>query len=291
MKIKNLIMLSFSMCILIACEDIYEGGENRLQTEVAVSFKSAITPYDKDYAEVWKGGESVGVYMIKNKADFTAENCINNVFNKKITAQTDGILTVPESETFLYPTDDTKVDFVLYTPWQSDIADNCLKLDVTNREKSESSDYLYSNNAKNKYRTTSPVRAVFKHLLSKMILRITNGEGISAEELKSMKITCTNLPATGKFSLGLAELVETGEPNDIAISVSEEGTYAECALLPVTGNGLLQFEMTNNQYNKKMGTLTFEMGKQYIFDAVVSLSGIEIALKEIEDWEVEVFEE
>ena len=35
--------------------------------------------------------------------------------------------------------------------------------------------------------------------------------------------------------------------------------------------------------------MTFEMGKQYTFDIVVSLPGIEVNLKEIEDWDVETF--
>lgn len=36
MKIKQLIILSFCLCGLAACEDIYKGGENHQQTEVAV---------------------------------------------------------------------------------------------------------------------------------------------------------------------------------------------------------------------------------------------------------------
>lgn len=40
---------------------------------------------------------------------------------------------------------------------------------------------------------------------------------------------------------------------------------------------------------EKIGNMTFEMGKQYTFDIVVSLPGIEVNLKEIEDWDVETF--
>lgn len=83
MKIKQLIILSFCLCGLAACEDIYKGGENHQQTEVAVLFKPSITSYDKDEVEKWKEGETVGVYMIRNKADFSLENSINQIFNKK----------------------------------------------------------------------------------------------------------------------------------------------------------------------------------------------------------------
>lgn len=82
MKIKQLIILSFCLCGLAACEDIYKGGENHQQTEVAVLFKPSITSYDKDEVEKWKEGETVGVYMIRNKADFSLENSINQIFNK-----------------------------------------------------------------------------------------------------------------------------------------------------------------------------------------------------------------
>ena len=84
MKIKQLIILSFCLCGLAACEDIYKGGENHQQTEVAVLFKPSITSYDKDEVEKWKEGETVGVYMIRNKADFSLENSINQIFNKKM---------------------------------------------------------------------------------------------------------------------------------------------------------------------------------------------------------------
>ena len=94
MKIKQLIILSFCLCGLAACEDIYKGGENHQQTEVAVLFKPSITSYDKDEVEKWKEGETVGVYMIRNKADFSLENSINQIFNKKMQVQADGMLKV-----------------------------------------------------------------------------------------------------------------------------------------------------------------------------------------------------
>ena len=96
------------------------------------------------------------------------------------------------------------------------------------------------------------------------------------------------MPAIGKFSLGTAEMTEM-EAGDIPVSVSSEGSYGECVLLPSTGNGLLLFDVAGNQYRKKIGNMTFEMGKQYTFDIVVSLPGIEVNLKEIEDWDVETF--
>ena len=105
MKIKQLIILSFCLCGLAACEDIYKGGENHQQTEVAVLFKPSITSYDKDEVEKWKEGETVGVYMIRNKADFSLENSINQIFNKKMQVQADGMLKVSgEEPAFLYPT-------------------------------------------------------------------------------------------------------------------------------------------------------------------------------------------
>lgn len=156
MKIKQLIILSFCLCGLAACEDIYKGGENHQQTEVAVLFKPSITSYDKDEVEKWKEGETVGVYMIRNKADFSLENSINQIFNKKMQVQADGMLKVSgEEPAFLYPTDATKVDFILYAPWNPSLEENVLQLDVRNQAKSDFCDYLYSNNAKNKYRTTT----------------------------------------------------------------------------------------------------------------------------------------
>lgn len=98
MKIKQLIILSFCLCGLAACEDIYKGGENHQQTEVAVLFKPSITSYDKDEVEKWKEGETVGVYMIRNKADFSLENSINQIFNKKMQVQADGMLKVSGEE-------------------------------------------------------------------------------------------------------------------------------------------------------------------------------------------------
>ena len=289
MKIKQLIILSFCLCGLAACEDIYKGGENHQQTEVAVLFKPSITSYDKDEVEKWKEGETVGVYMIRNKADFSLENSINQIFNKKMQVQADGMLKVSgEEPAFLYPTDATKVDFILYAPWNPSLEENVLQLDVRNQAKSDFCDYLYSNNAKNKYRTTTPVKVVFKHVFAKMIFHIRNGEGISAEDLKVLRLTCSDLPAIGKFSLGTAEMTEM-EAGDIPVSVSSEGSYGECVLLPSTGNGLLLCDVAGNQYRKKIGNMTFEMGKQYTFDIVVSLPGIEVNLKEIEDWDVETF--
>lgn len=52
--------------------------------------------------------------------------------------QADGMLKVSgEEPAFLYPTDATKVDFILYAPWNPSLEENVLQLDVRNQAKSD----------------------------------------------------------------------------------------------------------------------------------------------------------
>ena len=117
---------------------------------------------------------------------------------------------------------------------------------------------------------------VLRYKDGKLEQAITRGaEGIVGEDVTHTVKTFVNVPLTipekSEFEVrgeGVVSYKNFNEINlgDIPVSVSSEGSYGECVLLPSTGNGLLLFDVAGNQYRKKIGNMTFEMGKQYTFD-------------------------
>lgn len=292
MKTRYIFWLAV-MAALPGCEDINKGGEPNYLLDVAVTFKSEIAAYDTTQDEAWEGGENIGLFMKKNQANLDAENIVNGVGNRRLIAADDGTMSVPEDEQdIMYQSDASKVDFILYAPWSEKLSNNALTIEVGDQSATEKYDFLYSNNATGKYKSMSPVKTVFKHIPAKITMSVTNGEGITEEDLAALRIVCHGMYATGSFSLETGTIAYTGDVTPITVNVADNGRTAECVLLPtvevpVLGR-MLKFTVNNIEHiHRFTEDFLLEMGKQYVLDVKVSVPGIDVTIREIKDWTVE----
>lgn len=274
-------------CMLMSCEDINEGGVDR-HPQLPVKLKASITPFEQEKPETWKGEEEFGVFMFPSGEEkgFASSKCV------RFKTDAEGELSITETGTeLMYPKDAAKVDFICFTPFEeSALTSRALSLDVSTREKALACDYLYSDNSRNKYPALAPVKIQMKHVLSAVRFEITAEDDILPAELKNLNPQMEGVNATGSFNLGDATLTPSGTATAIPMLADEGMTSADCLLLPATSNVTVRCNVAGQEFRKKLGDLTFERGKLYIFDLHVSHPGFEISLREIEDWVVETYD-
>lgn len=283
-------LLIFAGGLFSACEDINEGGGKSYNPEIAVTFASKIVAYAPTDTEEWTGGESVGVFMKKNKGGFAAEDIINGVSNRRLIAGIDGSLCVPENEqSIIFQQDASKVDFILYHPWSEMLSENGIPIDVGDQADKAKYGTLYSNNASGKYKSQNAVKVEFRHIPAKIVLKITNGTGIEEEDLSSLRVEARGVHTAGVLSLETGSVSCAGSTGTISVPVSADGRHAECVLLPTTElpapGRVLMFSVKEIAHTYRFDeNFRFEMGKQYTLDVVVSSPGIEVTIRTIEDW-------
>lgn len=273
--------------MMMSCEDIYEGGEER-HPQLPVQMKAAIQPFDSDLPESWKGGEEIGMFMFASgSADGLATATCT-----RLKTDAEGTLQPVDSETMpLYPANATKVDFICFYPYEANSAESkSLSLDVCTKENALNSDFLYSNSAKNKYPGLAPVKVQMKHVLSMVQFNITADEDIPAEDLKALDPKIEEVPTKGLFSLADGKLSSSETSSAIPMSADAAMTKAECLLLPASSNFTVRCNVSDMVFRKKLGNMSFESGKIYKFDLHVTQPGFEISLREIEDWKVETYD-
>ena len=273
--------------VMVSCEDIYEGGEER-HTPLPVQLKATIQPYDRDLPENWNGGEELGMFMFASGEEnaFSSSACVRLRTDEK------GDVQPVDSETMpLYPELATKVDFICFSPYSVEAASSrTLSLDVSTPEKAAASDYLYSDNALNKYPSLSPVKVQMKHVTCMVQFFITADANISDDVLKALNPCIEEVPSKGEFSLAEGKLTSSDAESHIAMKTDAGMTRAECLLLPAASAVTVRCNVDGASLRRKLGNMSFESGKLYKFDLNVTEPGFEITLREIEDWNVETFD-
>ncbi len=273
------------VCMTASCEDIYEGG-NMDREPMTVQMKASILPFDSALPENWEGGEEVGMFMYSSSdaEGMSSAACL------RLTADAEGVLN-PAGQDVMpqYPSDASKVNFVCFYPYSASAAESkTLALDVSTDEKAVLSDYLYSDNARNKYPSLSPVKLQMKHVLSLVRFEISAAEEVPADAIKGLNPQIEGVPVQGVFSMSGGCMASSGEPS--AIAMKTDGQIAESLLMPAASSVTVRCDIDGLPFRKKLGSLNFESGKLYIFDLHLTRPGFDISLREIEDWKVERFD-
>ena len=146
----------------------------------------------------WKAGDKVGIYMLKaggnmgNSGDVLAENLAYAAVPGSQTSS--ATLTPPDGKPLYYP-QSGNVDFVAYYPYIGDnLGTYSFSLDGQNTEQEQNAvDVLFAK-ATDVAKSKNPVNLSFSHVLSKITLNVTLGDGLTA--LGGDKITAARICGT-----------------------------------------------------------------------------------------------
>ena len=246
----------------------------------------------------WGSNDKIGIFMVYsgNGVGLTLENICDGADNKcYITPNGNGKFepsVTPEepgevnTNRIYFPIIGT-VDFYAYYPFVTPLTDYTCSLNIADQSNQEAIDFMYADKAEGYTKNNPVVSFNFSHQLSKLVLTITPGDGLTAADLENLSVTVGGQHTTATFNLSDGTLTAGAETKDITLLTTKSGALCEAILLPdATTSRTLTFDLNNDNDLP----FTWEMdkalaaGSKYTYDVKLHRTKIEITGATITEW-------
>jgi len=154
------------------------------------------------------------------------------------------------------------------------------------------SDFLYAKLEDQGFADRNNLKLTFHHHLSKIVVNLLKGAGISEEELASAQVQVTGTNTSAGFDLETGLLTNHAANQDI--EMAKENNSFEAIVIPQvlsTENDFIKVIINGKIFYAPIGgannTYTFEGGKQYTFNITVNKDNITMGTVSVEPWEKE----
>lgn len=291
---KQSILMVAALLLLGACGNDNEGtapdGGDRVALEVSSGIES------RAYDNKWESNDAIGIYMLKTGTATISEGAENRRY---FTADGGSAFTATTEQTIYFPLDGSKVDFIAYYPYQKTLTNGAFALDVSTQTDLSAIDLMTagvkSTEAEPLDKNHYKVHFKFAHRLTKLELNISNGRGITAENLKGLKVEVTNQRTSGSYDPLFEAFGVDSEPvQTVELNTNADGTLAQAILLPTTMDGinpivagrefLFTLKSTGEVFRWSVpDDKGFERGDKNIYNITINRSGPEVTA-EIIDW-------
>lgn len=287
--------MAAALLLLAACGSDNEGTSPDGGDRVALQVSSGITT--RAYDNFWENGDVIGIYMLKTGTATISEGAENR---KYTTTDGSNAFTTTAEQTIYFPIDNSKVDFIAYYPYRQTLTDGVFALDVSTQDNLPAIDLMTagvkSTEAEPLDKNHYKVLFKFYHRLTKLELNISNGRGITAEDLKGLKVEVTKQRTSGSYDPQFEAFGVDSEPvQTVELNTNADGTLAQAILLPTTAAGGINDILTGREFIFTLKTTGevfhwaipdgkgFERGDKNIYDITINRSGVEVSAK-IEKW-------
>lgn len=311
-----MMMMAAAAMVLAACSNDEESdnwaGEIRLSSGLTMQAESRSIATDLQAEQIAKDVE-VGFFINENVDGTSATTTYTQ--NSKYTANGSGGFN---GTTVYFPQSGNGVNIYAYAPWKAELALDGSYAFIVQSNQSENKDYLASdllwgqpmkqtpNSNSATYESANPVartkenvNVTFKHLLSKVQVTLTSGNGLTADDFKGATLSILNVqPGTsltlnsgviGNASGEATTIIAATYPTDAtptltasAIVVPQtiaKGTQFMKVHLATRGD--LYYTIPNGESDQ---ALTLESGKIYKYKITVNLSKLTVT-STIDKWE------
>lgn len=283
MKTKFLSILSVSVLLLTSCNN---GEDMPIQdTNVRVQFSSGVANQALSRAggtteDAWDGNEHIGIYMVQNGKDIVAEEAENMEYKAANAGTSTSFNPVKTSDVIYYSTDETqKVDFVAYYPYTA-VENYVFGIKTADQSSPSKIDFMraIANNAGSGYNKTnkSPINLVFDHKMTKIVLNIKKGEGMTDTDFSNLDITLKGWDTEAEYNISKDKITLAGVVADINAYTETKGEKYEVTILPQlieAGTATIEFALNNAPKNEvlvyKFPKREFVSGKRHIYNVTL----------------------
>ena len=277
-KMTKLFALALLAGAMISCstDDTASSTPNG---KVAVQFTGGINVNTRAAGVAWADGDRIGIFMIEAGKTLSADVIKEGVDN--VCYQSNGSIAfspISGGKTIFFPIDGD-VDFYSYYP-QTTVNDYKVALDVTDQTKQEAIDFMYAKTTGcNKAKPQVDLK--FNHMLSKLILNVQPGNGLTEDDLNKLKVTIKDQNTTATFNLADGVISGEGNPANIQMKAVQVGKKYEAILLPTKSTTReIEFDLDNGHDAPFVWTMATDLkgGNLYNYTTVkLTRTGVELS--------------
>lgn len=231
----------------------------------------------------FENGDKVGIYVVNNPNTLAASG--NHADNIGFTYSGNWSPTTP----IYWKDETTKADFYCYYPYVSSISNVeaypfAVNTDQSSIENYKASDFLWGKTT-GVAPTTDAVGITVKHAMSNVIIKLVAGNGYTADDMASAKVTICNLKTNSTINLASGVVTATGDVTEM--TPMEESDYHRALVVPqsISNADLIKVTIGDKVYTLNQ-SVEFKSGKQHTCTLTVERTnqGINIG---IGGWETE----
>lgn len=292
-----LIGAAFCTVLLLptGCSNDSETSVSDSDGRVPLQVSGGIHVQTRAHDAQWDKDDQIGIYMFAAGKTGIAEGAANIPYKKSDTG--DGF--TPVNTPIYFPIDGSNVDFHAWYPYK-DVTADAWTADLTKQTSQAALDLMVAD-AKSStqeggtvYNKLQPtVRLNFEHRLTKLVLNITNGSGISTDNLKGLKVEITKQWKTAIYDPEFQAIGFVQELTPVTLLTKGNGTFAEAILFPddLTGKSLTtgrELVFTLQDSGEKFywpipDDKSFNSGEKNIYNITINRNALDVTAT-ITDW-------
>ena len=221
-------------------------------------------------ANGFEANDKVGVYVTSTGSLAAQGNTLDNAAY----TYSNGNLNAPAGSEVYWDSKDTRLSVYAYYPYAASIADNSAYAFAVEANQSEEENFYNSDFIATKAENIAPqenaVSLTFTHSLSKVMVSLVAGEGISAEELVAAEKTFTISGLATNGTINIATGAATADSTKAAITPLENnGSNYAAVVYPQ--EGAISFNLTlGGEVFSYTTNIDFEAGYQYQFNLTIN---------------------
>ena len=242
-KMTKLFALALLAGAMISCstDDTASSTPNG---KVAVRFTGGINVNTRAAGVAWADGDKIGIFMTEAGKTLSADVIKEGVDN--VCYQSNGSIAfspVSGGKTVFFPIDGD-VDFYSYYP-QTTVNNYKVALNMADQKSQEAIDFMYAKTTGcNKAKPQVDLK--FNHMLSKLILNVQPGNGLTQDDLNNLTVTIKDQNTTATLNLADGVISGEGNPDNIQMKAVQVGKIYEAILLPTaTTTREIEFNLNN----------------------------------------------
>ena len=239
-KLFALALLAGAM-VSCSTEDTVPSTQN---DKVAVQFTGGISVNTRAAGVAWADGDKIGIFMTGANQPLSADAIKEGVDN--VCYQSNGSIgfsPVSGGKTVFFPIDGD-VDFYSYYP-QTTVNNYKVALNMGDQKSQEAIDFMYAKTT-GCNKANPQVELKFNHMLSKLILNVQPGNGLTQDDLNNLTVTIKDQNTTATLNLADGVISGEGNPDNIQMKAVQVGKIYEAILLPTaTTTREIEFNLNN----------------------------------------------
>ena len=277
-KMTKFFALALLAGAMVSCstEDTAPSTQN---DKVAVQFTGGISVNTRAAGVAWADGDRIGIFMTEAGKTLSADVIKEGVDN--VCYQSNGSIAfspVSGGKTVFFPIDGD-VDFYSYYP-QTTVNDYKVALNMANQTSQEAIDFMYAKKT-GCNKATPQVDLKFNHMLSKLVLNVQPGNGLTEDDLNKLKVTIKDQNTTATFNLADGVISGEGNPANIQMKTVIVGKKYEAILLPTKSTTReIEFDLDNGHDAPFVWTMATDLkgGNLYNYTTVkLTRTGVELS--------------